>query len=470
MSELKPISKESLFARRDLLRGGAIGASLAALASRAEAFATPGLVDEADESHPFRVKHIERTTVKLPYREVVERNMARELPHWKYLEVCEVELESGKVGIGETMLFYTWGATGDDDVARAQGANALKLMWDDSLGAGLQMAIMDAVARTLSVPIHALLGPKARDKAPLSWWAIDMSPEDWLSECKDAQAQGYTAFKTKGRPWFDIREQVRLLASNLPANFKIDMDFNETLLDAERAIPILKELEVYPQVGIYESPIPQADIPGNQAIRKAVKTPIAMHYATPPAVEAIRYEVCAGFVIKGGVRELMAQDMVATMAGMPLWIQLVGSDITAAYSLQHGGVLQAATWPAVNCHQLYAEQLLTRPIKLNEGLAEVSDEPGLGYDLNRDVMRRYKVEKPPERPEPERLIEVRQTDGTVHYVASNRTVNFMITQGMKSNIPYYRPGVMTRLVPDDGSQRWKRLYEQAQDAPVVEKP
>lgn len=91
------------------------------------------------------IEQIDRTVVEVPYRETPGRAMARELPHWKYSEICEVRLKSGKSGVGETMIYYSWGKTNDDDVARALGKNAAELMWDDTLGPGLQIALFDAV-------------------------------------------------------------------------------------------------------------------------------------------------------------------------------------------------------------------------------------------------------------------------------------------------------------------------------------
>src|SRR5262249_24880617 len=148
--------------------------------------------------------------------------------------------------------------------------------------------------------------------------------------------------KTKGRPWFDVREQVRAVAAAVPETFKIDIDFNDTLLDAERAIPILKELEATPQVGIYETPIPQRDVEGNKAIRGAVKTPIAMHYGSPPPLVAWREEVCDGFVVGGGATKVLEQGAVAAMAKLPFWLQLVGTGITAAFAVHLAAVLSQA--------------------------------------------------------------------------------------------------------------------------------
>ncbi|MFB6217754.1 MAG: hypothetical protein ABEH77_01020, partial [Halobacteriaceae archaeon] len=110
------------------------------------------------------VERVDRHPVEVPFREVPRRNMDRELPHWRYFEVYEVELGDGSVGHGESMCFYTWGRTGPEEVERARGGNAADLMWDDSLGAGLQIALFDAVGRALEVPVHALLGDQVNER------------------------------------------------------------------------------------------------------------------------------------------------------------------------------------------------------------------------------------------------------------------------------------------------------------------
>jgi len=459
--------------RRGLIRTGALGLAAGALGSSASssgstaAAAEPPLFQE-NPRLDFTIERIDRTAVELPFREVPARNMAREIPHWRFLEVVEVHLACGHSGFGETMLFYTWGATDDADVERALGQNAWDILWDDSLGAGLQMALFDAVGRALGAPIHRLIGPKVHERTPLSWWDIDLIPEDLASECETAYKSGYLAFKTKGRPWFDIFEQVELASKVVPEEFNIDMDFNDTLLDAERGLPILLELEKNPRIGIYETPIPQSDIQGNQKIRAATRVPIAMHYGSPAPLVALKEEVCDGFVVSGGASRLKEIAAVCAMADKPFWLQLVGSSITAAYSLHFGGAFSHATWPAVNCHQLFADSLLTEPIVVEEGTAAVPDKPGLGFELDRDTLERYKIEKPARRPEPQRLIETSLPDGTRMYTANTGRVNFMLQQGQRGTYPYYVRGARTRLVPDDGSERWRRLYDRARsEGPIT---
>jgi len=416
----------------------------------------------------FRIKDIRRTTVALPYRPVPARNMVRELPHWVYSEICEVELANGTVGFGETMLYYTWGATSDEDVNFANGKNAATIMWNDELGAGLQMACFDAVARAMDVPIHALLGKQAHTRTPVAWWDIDLPPEDVAAETKAAAAAGYTAFKTKGRPWFDIWEQAKQGNAAAPKGFSITFDYNDTLLDAERGIPILKAVEQYPISKMVETPIPQGDIPGNQRIRRETKSAVAMHYGNPSPVVAIRQRVCDGFVVGGGATRVMTAGRIAAMADMPFWLQLVGSSITGAWSRQFGAVLSHATWPAVTCFQLYAAQPTKQNVEVRNGFTPIPNAPGLGVELDWKVINQYKVPKPPERPEPERLLETRWPDGRKLYIGSNGNVNYMLRKFMKpSNLPYFEPGVTCHLLMNDGSKDWRDLYQRARRRPVL---
>jgi len=49
----------------------------------------------AASNSSFEIASVDRTTVKLEYRDVPRRNMDRELPHWRYIEICDVTLKSG---------------------------------------------------------------------------------------------------------------------------------------------------------------------------------------------------------------------------------------------------------------------------------------------------------------------------------------------------------------------------------------
>ncbi|MCB0139112.1 MAG: hypothetical protein KDE50_04305, partial [Caldilineaceae bacterium] len=163
--------------------------------------------------------------------------------------------EDGTVGYGETLPHYTWGTVSDEAIARAQGRNPIELLGDDSLGAGLQMALYDVVGKALEVPVHRLFNlPKVRDWCPIAWWNTKMGPQDLASEAQDAVEQGYIFHKFKARPWICVYEQVEAISAVTPPYYRLDLDWNSMLLNVGTAAPVLQKLDTYERVSIYEGP------------------------------------------------------------------------------------------------------------------------------------------------------------------------------------------------------------------------
>ena len=232
----------------------------------------------------------------------------------------------------------------------------------------------------------------------------------------------------------------------------------------------MKELEQYPQIDIWETPIFQSDISGNKAIREQCRGKVAMHYGNPPPKTAIVQDVCDGFVVGRGATALMQAGTVAALGDKPFWLQLVGTGITAAWSLQFGGALSHSTWPAVNCHQLYEHTLLTEPIKVEKGLSIVPDRPGLGFELDRHTIEKLRVEKPTSRPDPPRMVETTWPDGRKMYFNNSGGVNFVLGPSRQEGVvPYFERGVDSRLYENDGTEKWNRLYELSRKGPYLVK-
>ncbi len=407
------------------------------------------------------VVSVDRIPIRLSYREVPARNMVRELPHWTLFELCKVRLACGVTGVGETMQYYTFKTVSDEAIASVVGKRAPEVMWDDNLGAGLQMALFDAVGRATDTPIWALLGKKHRDRPFISWWDIDMPGEDWVLECAEAMAQGYTNFKTKARPWFDLDRQCRTLCATLPDWFEVDLDFNAMLVDAARARPVLAAIERYHHVKIYESPIPQYDVPGGKAVRACTNVAIAHHFGSPPIVTALQEDVCDGFVIGGGASRVMDHGRISAAWDKPFFLQLVGSAITAVWSLHFGAVLSHARWPAVNCHQLYSRSTVKPGIAVFNGTAETPSGPGLGVDLDEDLVEACRLPEMPAKPfpHPGLLIAIRFGSGAVSYYA--HTMQFW-DDFLSGRLPVFQAETHTTIIPDDGSTGWRELQARAQ--------
>lgn len=422
----------------------------------------------------MKVVDVERIVVHVPFTERQLQITAREVYSWAVLELCKVTSDSGHVGWGETVIHYTWGRVTDEAVERVKGASPAEAMNDDSLGSGLQMALFDLVGKILQVPVHQLLGEKVRDWTPISWWSIDASPEDWAAEATDAVAAGYTSFKNKPRPWWDIVAQVDAISKVVPAHFKLDLDANQTWQNAATAIPVIKKLEAYDHIAMFESPIPQTDILGNRQIRQAISRPVAMHFGQPPFITCVREEVCDGFVIGAGKSRVMKQATLAAEAQMPFWLQLVGNGLMTTWAAHLGAVLTHATWPTISCVNMFTHQLLKTPIEIVGGYQQVPDGPGLGVEVDEDAIERFRV--------PDEQIKPFADEGKPYELSKPRLLNTIVYPGgscvhmantaqgygyfSDGHGPAYVEGVRLQITPDDGSSDWADLFERASKRPV----
>ncbi|MFP6590449.1 MAG: mandelate racemase/muconate lactonizing enzyme family protein [Candidatus Latescibacterota bacterium] len=422
----------------------------------------------------MKVVDVERIVVDVPFTDRQQKITAREVYNWAILELCKVTSDTGHVGWGETVLHYTFARVSDEAVERVKGASPAEAMHDDSLGSGLQMALFDLTGKILEVPVHQLFGDKVRDWVPISWWSIDASPEDWAAEAEDAVAAGYTSFKNKPRPWWDIVAQVDAISKVVPPHFKLDLDPNATWQNAATAVPIIKKLETYGNVAMFESPIPQTDILGNRQIRQATARPVAMHFGSPPFITCVREEVCDGFVVCAGKSRVMKEGTLAAEAQMPFWLQLVGNGLMTTWAAHLGAVLTHATWPTITCVNLFSHQLLKTPIDVIGGYHQVPDGPGLGVEVDEEAVERYRVPdvqirpfadegKMYERPQPRLLNTIVYPGGSCVHMASTGQGYGYFGNG---HGPAQVEGVRLEVTPDDGSKEWSDLFERAGKHPV----
>ncbi len=413
--------------------------------------------------YKLKIERVERTWVSVPLKPRHARHLTRENWDWTVFEILRLHTDASLVGYGETMCYYTWSRVPEEQVQRVIGRSPFELLWDDRLGAGLQMAVYDLVGKALEVPCYRLLGPKVREWCPISWWCLDFSTEDWIAEMREALSLGYMSAKLKARPWRDYLAQLEVLADVVPSDFRFDADFNSFLLNASTAAPYLLELEEIPQVSIFETPIPQGDVEGNAQLRRKITRPIAMHYGTPPIQTAIRDEVCDGFVIGGGANALRQQATLAAQMNKPFFLQMVGTGFTTAFMLHFGATLTHAIWPAISCHEIYVDDLIQERFTIQDGFARVPEAPGLGVEPDEEAIARYRVETG-YRPDPPRNIYcVSWESGAKMYYAAGQ---WLWNDFAAGNQPLFHRGVRLDILPDDGSPGWRELYARVQQGPV----
>ena len=401
----------------------------------------------------MKIKHAEKVTLNIPfYHPRAVRAMQRAQTHDERMEVFRVETDKGIVGYGD-------GRGGD--VERLIGQNPYALMHDDSIGLGPQIAVLDAVGKDAGVPVHALLGVQVRKRCPISWWDIDMPPEDWAGEARESLKRGYTCFKMKARPWRDIIEQIETVGKAVPPDYKFDVDFNGFLLNQARAELILRQLDDHPNVGMYESPFYLVqDLEGARILRQQVRKPIVEHFRE----ECLHAHCCDGFVIGGAASAARRNGALAAAFNKPFWLQIVGTGITAAYAVHLGSVLSHAQLPYITCHELWKHDLLKKRLKVEDGYIAVPDKPGLGIEVDEKAIEKYRVD--PAEPTPTQRYRQKKRILRVSWpgVGKKKRVweftyeSAYYQEFYKGNIPGFERGVKLEVIEDDRSTSFRKQH------------
>jgi galactonate dehydratase len=203
--------------------------------------------------------------------------------------------------------------------------------------------------------------------------------------------RGYRSCKLKARPWRDLAAQLDAVTAAVPAGFTTIIDFNGFLRDAAQAEAYLRLIDGLPIVGGYESPFYlQTDTAGAAALAEALKQPIFEHFHATVlhARAADGFLVAANYMPLGETRR---QDTLCAAFSRPYWLQMVGTGITTAFMAHLGAVLEAATLPAVTCHELWEDDLLVERLEVKDGSLAVPDGPGLGVAVDTEAIARYRV-------------------------------------------------------------------------------
>jgi L-alanine-DL-glutamate epimerase-like enolase superfamily enzyme len=412
----------------------------------------------------MKITNVEFIHLDIPFTPHTNEHMQYWLPHWRISQICKITLENGIVGWGETLPNYTWSKVPDGVTDELIGRPAAELLWRDELGAGVQVALFDAVGKALNVPVHRLLGTKVRDWTPISWWAMDMPPAAWAEQCAEAVRQGYMSAKLKARTWYDLHAALRAIFEVVPEQFLLDLDFNATLDNAANAVRFLKSLEQYEQVAMIETPIPHPDVAGNRQIRTRIDRPLAMHYGVPPIMTTLKEDVADGFVVCAGASAVRKQGNICDEANKPFWIQMVGTGLTTTWASHWGAVLQQAKWPAITCMNIWESQLLTEPIQIHGGFMRTPDAPGLGVALDEALLEKYRVDYD-WIDAPRHVYRYARANGEVTYYGCSKQELHRVFP--KDAQPICEPGCTCDPVPDDGSDDFAQVYAAVQGGGVV---
>jgi D-galactarolactone cycloisomerase len=278
-----------------------------------------------------------------------------------------------------------------------------------SLGA-INIALYDAIGRTLGVPVYNLLGGAHTDRIPAyaSTGYLSKDPDNQLGDQLERIAgQGFPGVKIKigVSPASDV-ERVRLTRKILGDDILVMVDVNGNYT-RDIALESMRRLEPF---GIHwmEEPLPLRDTEGFRLLRQQAPISIATGEAAY-TVEDFRRVVdargvdilqpalptCGGFSQGRQIAALAAQNNLRVSPHV--W----GGAIGLAAALH----FMAALPPTPHSDNIpypplleydrgdnpLRDQLLTTPIVYDRGAVRVPEGPGLGVELDMAVVDRYRI-------------------------------------------------------------------------------
>ena len=345
--------------------------------------------------------------------------------------IVEIETDDGIVGWGECY--------GPSAVARAyietqfapriigRDAFDVEVIWEDlynrikdyggkgmaaSALSGIDIALWDIIGKSTGKPIHKLIGGAHRTEVTayatgLYFIDMDRLVEEAVEEAQGYVEEGFTAVKMKiglGDPKLDIR-RVAAVRKAIGDATRLMVDANHCLT-VPQAIRIGRELEQL-DVEWFEEPISPEDIDGYVEVTRALDIAVAggenemtrwgfRDLVVRKAMDIVQPDVCAA----GGISECRKIATLAAAHGVECVPHAWGSVIGVAATLHFLAALPdqppsfRPTPPMFEfeqCENPFRDLLAKEPIVQQRGKVQIPTGAGLGIEIDRAVLDRYRV-------------------------------------------------------------------------------
>lgn len=263
--------------------------------------------------------------------------------------------------------------------------------------AGVEIALHDAWAKCLGIPLHRLIGGVLRDSIPVIEGVDIVEPEEASARAVKYVEQGFQCIKIKIGldPNGDI-ERVAEVRKAVGEKIKIRVDANQGY-DRSSALKVCRAMEEFNLQWI-EQPLPHWDIEGLAQLAKVIETPIAVDesvYTTQDAHQVIKAGAADIINIKiskcGGISKSKKIVTIAESAGIPCFL---GS------CLETGVGTAAGLQFAVSCGNLYPhvelvgsgyyiDDIVFYPLIPKAGHHSLPMGNGIGVEVDEEKMKRY---------------------------------------------------------------------------------
>jgi D-galactarolactone cycloisomerase len=337
--------------------------------------------------------------------------------------LVKIETDAGLVGWGETApLAGARGAIDAELGPRLIGQNPVeyrrlwRMLWGPNFGhplavGALDMALNDLRGKALGLPVAELFGGRLRDRVPPYASAMNYvegrEPEEQFpAEAAELVRQGYRALKMRiGR--YPVPREAKVAAAVREA---VGPDVL-LMADGNAAYTLATALQMGDELNrlgfeCFEEPLPQSPkYAGYEELREKLPLSLAAGEGVDSrasardlidrrAMDIIQPDVS----LCGGIGEALFIAELAALSGIRCIPHCWGSAILIAATVHLIALLPDPHWglptdtPMLELDQSenpWRTEIVKEPLPFEDGFVAVPTRPGLGIDVNEDVVRKY---------------------------------------------------------------------------------
>lgn len=255
--------------------------------------------------------------------------------------------------------------------------------------AGFDVACWDALARAAGMPLARLLGAQPKRIPAYNSCGLGlMAPDRLADEAEKLVASGFRAVKLR-LGYEDLKDDIAALHAvrkRVSDRITVMIDYNQALTVAEA----LTRGRALDREGVYwlEEPIRHDNYAGAARLVRELATPIQIG-------ENFSESSSMATALAAGAADYVMPDL-ERIGGVTGWQR------AAALAAAHGIEMSSHLFPEVSAHLLaatptchwlewvdWANAILEQPLRIVDGLAVVSEEPGNGLAWNVKAVERF---------------------------------------------------------------------------------
>ena len=322
------------------------------------------------------------------------------------------------------------------------------------------MALYDIMGKYLEVPVYKLIGQKLRDSVSCAAWCWGgPTRQELADDIQRAVSQGYTIFKIHTNPLEDVFEWTKAIEEVAPPGFKVHYDFTGRRGRTLGAVlPIVARIERdHPIVGWIEDPFDCSDIESWKALRSRTQLPI-VHGGSPflGGGQEAAMGMADIYVLSSPIGTMLSQGTTMGNLNIQVICQLFGGTLAKAMAMHVACTMPTATGHSIHLDDQVDEGITRGKFPVTEGFSRVSEEPGLGVDVDEELLYKHAANEPS--PIPPYVGVVHLSGG--HTIYSLNQPHLPTIMGQEEGTVL---GMEYKRWFDDGSPAWEKTYERVQN-------